>query len=91
LYMIGMGKSIVVEPQFTFGEEPVLVLIDDPGQVMHWPPAWKYLTDDLSQSLVRNEAATRVAVDENASSTHASSDVGETDASASRPLSCGIS
>jgi len=60
LYMMGMGKSRMVEPQFTFGDEPVLVLVDDPGQVMNWPPAWKYLTDDLSQAMVKNEAAKRV-------------------------------
>ncbi len=60
LYMMGVGKSLKIDAQFTLGEEPVLVLIDDPGQVMDWPPAWKYLTDDISQALVKNEAAKRV-------------------------------
>ncbi len=60
LYMMGVGKSIMVEPQYKLSEEPVLVLVDDPGQVIDWPEAWNYLTDDLSQALVKHEAATHV-------------------------------
>ncbi len=73
LYMMGVGQAATIEAQFRLADEPILVLVDDPGQAMDWPPAWKYITDDLSQALVKHEAAKRVvarATIENLRRTH---------------------
>lgn len=60
LFMLGLGRGDKVEAQFRFTSNPVLVLVDDPGGRLDWPPAWSYLTDDVSEELIRRKAAQKI-------------------------------
>ncbi len=60
LYMLGFGQRDIVKAKFTLTEEPILILVDDPSGRIDWPPAEKYLTDTLSQELIKQEGANKI-------------------------------
>ena len=60
LYIFGVGKPTVVEPQFQFTDQPILILLDDPGGRMDWPPAGTHFVDELAQELLVNGAAVKI-------------------------------
>lgn len=60
LFLFGVGRGAKVEAQFRLTPNPVLVLVDDPGGRLDWPPAWNFLTDDVSEELIRRKAAQKI-------------------------------
>ena len=60
LYMLGFGQGKIVEAQFRLTQGPLLILIDDSSQRVDWPPAKRYLFDELAQELLRNKAASKI-------------------------------
>jgi len=49
-----------VDAKFRLTAGPVMVFVDDVHERVDWPPARRYLWDDLSQELLRTQSATRV-------------------------------
>ncbi len=60
LYMLGVGQGKKIPAKFTLTESPVMILVDDPGHRMDSPQPMRLLFDELSQSLLVNEAAKRI-------------------------------
>lgn len=60
LYVMGFGKAPKVEAQFRLTDEPVMLLIDDIHERIDWPETERYIFDELSQALLRNEAAKKI-------------------------------
>lgn len=54
------SKDRKVEARYTLGQGPILILVDDVNQLIDWPAAPHYLTDELSQRLIRHKATTKV-------------------------------
>jgi len=59
LFMLGFGSQRA-KAKFHLTDGPVMILVDDPGQRVDWPPALTHLFDELSQQLLRNKAAKRI-------------------------------
>lgn len=49
-----------VEAKFRLSAGPVMVFVDDVHERMDWPPARRYLWDDVSQELLRTQSAAKV-------------------------------
>ena len=49
-----------VEAKFRLTTGPVMVFVDDVNERVDWPPARRYLWEDVSQELVRTQSAKRV-------------------------------
>lgn len=49
-----------VDAKFHLTAGPVMVFVDDVHERVDWPPARRYLWDDLSQELLRTKSATKV-------------------------------
>ena len=49
-----------VDAKFRLTAGSVMVFVDDMHERVDWPPARRYLWDDLSQELLRTESATKV-------------------------------
>src|SRR3972149_3224690 len=49
-----------VEAKFRLTAGPVMVFVDDMHERGDWPPARRYLWEDVSQELLRTESATKV-------------------------------
>lgn len=60
LYIFGVGRGSVVEAQFRLTARPILILLDDPGGRMNWPPAAAHFVDELAQALLKNKAAEKI-------------------------------
>ncbi len=60
LYMMGIGEADLVDAQFTLTEGPVLVFIDDYNEELTTPTAARHLFEELSQELLRQEAAKKI-------------------------------
>lgn len=60
LYMLGVGRGQVVEAKFRLTDKPILVLLDDPTARIDLPAAKRHFVDELSQELIKNEAAKRI-------------------------------
>ena len=60
LYALGVGRPPKNAAQFTLTQEPILILVDDPGSTVTWPAAKQYIFDDLAQELLRNQAASKI-------------------------------
>lgn len=60
LYILGFGSSRKAPARFELTREPVMILLDDPSQRVDWPPMYSHLFDELSQQLLRHEAAARI-------------------------------
>jgi len=60
LYFMGVGRRAKVEAEFYLTDQPVLVLVDDVAGKVDWPMATRYLTDDVSQELIRHNAANKI-------------------------------
>ncbi|MGB0714916.1 MAG: hypothetical protein ACPGXK_03505 [Phycisphaerae bacterium] len=60
LYMMGFGSRETVEAQFNLTKEPVLILVDDFGESVDWPPAPNYLVDELGKRLIEQKGANRI-------------------------------
>ena len=57
---LGSGRGAKVQAQFRLGDGPLLVFIDDVHDRADWPEARAFLFDELSQELLRHEAAKRL-------------------------------
>jgi hypothetical protein len=49
-----------VDAKFHLTAGPVMVFVDDVHERVDWPPARRYLWEDVSQELLRTESATKV-------------------------------
>jgi hypothetical protein len=50
----------MVKPEFHLAKGPLLVQVDDLSGRVDWPIATRYLTDDLSQELIKRKAASKI-------------------------------
>ncbi len=57
---LGSGRGAKVQAQFRLGDGPLLVFIDDVHDRADWPEARAFLFDELSQELLRHEAAKKI-------------------------------
>ncbi len=60
LYVMGLGHGPKVEAQFHLTDEPVMIFVDDIHERVDWPPAERYIFDELSQALLRHKAAKKI-------------------------------
>ena len=60
LFAMGVGRGSRVPAEFTLTTGRLMVFIDDVHERVDWPPARAYLFDELTQALLRNEAATKI-------------------------------
>lgn len=49
-----------VEAKFRLASGPVMVFVDDMNERVDWPPARRYLWEDVSQELIRTESAKKI-------------------------------
>lgn len=60
LFFLGVGQGKLVKAQFLLADGPILILLDDPSERIDWPAAKRYVFNELSQALVRVEAAKKI-------------------------------
>jgi len=60
LYMMGLGRGMMKEAQFTLTNGPVMIFVDDYHERIDWPQTTQYLFDDLAQELLKNKAAKKI-------------------------------
>lgn len=60
LFMMGFGSEAKVEAEFRLTDGPVMIFVDDMSEYIDYPPASRFLFDDLAQELLQNEAATKI-------------------------------
>ena len=60
LYLLGVGRGQKVEARFRLTDGPLLILLDDASHRIDWPPAKRYLFDELAQELLKHEAAAKI-------------------------------
>jgi hypothetical protein len=60
LYNLGIGKSGKVAAQFKLTDGRLMVFIDDVHERVDWPQARVYLFGELTQALLRNNAAKKI-------------------------------
>jgi len=60
LYAFGLFQNKKVDAQFTLSAGPILILIDDPNEIVDWPVFTRLLNDDLAQELLKNKAAQKI-------------------------------
>lgn len=60
LFMMGFGSEAEIEAQFRLTEGPVMIFVDDVNEYIGYPPATRFLFDDLAQELLQNEAARKI-------------------------------
>lgn len=60
LFASGLFGNKKVKPDLVLTTGPILVLVDDPKEVVDWPIFKRLLTDDVSQELLRNKAAAKI-------------------------------
>jgi hypothetical protein len=58
--MLGVGREQLIKAEFMLTDGPVLVLVDDYGELVDWPAARRHLSDDLGQELLKRSAAKKV-------------------------------
>lgn len=60
LYNLGFGRQNAIPAEFRLTHGRLLVLVDDVAEQVDWPPALNALFDDLTQALLRNNAAGKI-------------------------------
>ena len=60
LYFLGVGKGQLIPAEFKLTSEPVLILVDDPGERIDWPPARAHIQDELAAELIAQKAAVKI-------------------------------
>ncbi|MEK6675275.1 MAG: hypothetical protein AABZ47_06420 [Planctomycetota bacterium] len=60
LYALGFGRTQKVKAEIKLTENPILILVDDDNDRVHWPPAKRYLADEVAQELLRHKAAKQI-------------------------------
>jgi hypothetical protein len=60
LYNLGVGKASKVPAAFKLTDGRLMVFIDDVHERVDWPQARGYLFDELTQALLRNQAAKKI-------------------------------
>ncbi|MFQ5590801.1 MAG: hypothetical protein ACE5HE_06550 [Phycisphaerae bacterium] len=60
LYMLGAGREPLIEAEFHLTDGPVLILVDDFGEVVDWPVAKRYLGGALTTELIKRSAAKKI-------------------------------
>lgn len=60
LILCGACAREKVEAKFRLTAGPVMVFVDDVHERVDWPPARRYLWEDVSQELLRTKSATKV-------------------------------
>jgi len=60
LYFMGFGKRETVKAQFRLTEEPILILVDDLGGQVDWPPTIGYLREQIGRELIAAGGANRI-------------------------------
>ncbi len=60
LFASGLFGNKKVKPDLVLTTGPILVLVDDPKEVVDWPIFKRLLTDDVSQELLRHKAAEKI-------------------------------
>ncbi|MCC7293500.1 MAG: hypothetical protein IT449_15690 [Phycisphaerales bacterium] len=60
LFASGLFANKKVKPDFVLTTGPILVLVDDPKEVVDWPIFKRLLMDDVSQELLRHKAAEKI-------------------------------
>jgi len=71
LFMMGAGRGELIQPEFVLTDGPVLIFVDDYHEELTWPLTSRYLFEELSQELLRNEAAEKIIPLETLDSTRA--------------------
>jgi hypothetical protein len=64
LYVLGFGRGPQVPAEFKLADGPILILIDDPGERIDWPPARKHLFEAISQQLIKTGSAKKIIPNE---------------------------
>jgi len=64
LYILGFARRPLVPAEFQLADGPILILIDDPGERIDWPPARKHLFEAISQQLIKTGSAKKIIPDE---------------------------
>ena len=64
LYLLGVGRGQLIKPEFTFTSEPVLVLVDDVGERVTYPPSKTHLAESVADALLNNKAAQKIVPEE---------------------------
>jgi len=60
LYFMGFGRREKVKAQFRLTQEPILILVDDFGGQVDWPPTIGYLREQLGRELISAGGANRI-------------------------------
>ncbi|MFQ5462717.1 MAG: hypothetical protein ACE5E5_08835 [Phycisphaerae bacterium] len=60
LYFMGFGKRETVKAQYRLTQEPILILVDDLGGQVDWPPTIGYLREQLGRELIAAGGANRI-------------------------------
>lgn len=60
LFMLGFGSEAKIDAEFRLTDGPVMIFVDDVGEYIDYPPASRFLFDDLAQELLKNEAAKKI-------------------------------
>lgn len=60
LYFMGFGQAEMVEAEYRLTDEPILVLVDDSAGRLDWPPAKRYVVNELAQELIKSGAANKI-------------------------------
>lgn len=64
LFLLGAARGQLIKPEFTFTTAPVLVLVDDVGEKVTYPPSKTHLAESLADALLNNKAATKIIPEE---------------------------
>lgn len=60
LYFLGYGRGKKIAEQYTLPPGKLLVLVDDPQSLVHWPQAREMLAEQTAREIVRNEGVDEV-------------------------------
>lgn len=60
LYFLGYGRGRKIPEKFTLPPGKLLVLVDDPQSLVHWPHAREMLAEQTAREIVRHEAVDEV-------------------------------
>lgn len=60
LYFAGIAKGPLYEAEHKFTDGTLMIFVDDVHDEVDWPAARGYLFDEISQTLLRKEAASKI-------------------------------
>ncbi len=60
LYFLGFGQAKLAKAQFELTDQPIVILVDDPQEMVRQPSARQQLVDSLGEELIRQKAAHKI-------------------------------